>query len=105
MVSPRKSRRKSLCFSSTRTSTPARASNNPSIIPAGPPPAMQQLTCMREQPISDFGIRISFHPLELHILRGLFPHTKSEIRTPKSEILFSRLDSRFPVLSVTKLDQ
>ena len=42
MVSPRKSRRKSLCFSSTMTSTPARASRNPSIMPAGPPPAMQQ---------------------------------------------------------------
>src|SRR3990172_2676240 len=41
MVSPRKSRRKSACFSRTRTSTPARASRSPSIIPAGPPPAMQ----------------------------------------------------------------
>src|SRR5882724_10215618 len=47
MVSPRKSRKKSACFSSTTTSTPARANRNPSIIPAGPPPAMQQrvLTC------------------------------------------------------------
>src|SRR5262245_32897683 len=44
MVSPRKSRRKSECFSSTTTSTPARASRKPSIIPAGPPPAMQHLT-------------------------------------------------------------
>src|SRR3954470_21888056 len=42
MVSPRKSRRKSACFSRTTTSTPARASRNPSIMPAGPPPAMQQ---------------------------------------------------------------
>ena len=41
-VSPRKSRRKSACFSSTTTSTPARASRKPSIMPAGPPPAMQQ---------------------------------------------------------------
>src|SRR5688572_21643604 len=41
MVSPRKSRRKSACFSSTTTSTPARASSRPSIMPAGPPPTMQ----------------------------------------------------------------
>lgn len=39
-VSPRKSRRKSGCFSSTVTSIPARANSNASIIPAGPPPAM-----------------------------------------------------------------
>src|SRR5882762_10525920 len=44
MVSPRKSRRKSACFSRTKTATPARASSSPSIIPAGPPPAMQQRT-------------------------------------------------------------
>src|SRR5580700_1950807 len=42
MVSPRKSRKKSLCFSKTWTSTPARARRNPSITPAGPPPTMQQ---------------------------------------------------------------
>ena len=41
-MSPRKSRRKSACFSSTTTSTPARAKRKPSIIPAGPPPATQQ---------------------------------------------------------------
>src|SRR5258706_8555376 len=44
MVSPRKSRRNSACFSSTTTSTPARASKNPSTIPAGPPPTKQQRT-------------------------------------------------------------
>src|SRR4029077_5669950 len=44
MVSPRKSRRKSACFSNTTTSTPARAKSRPSIIPAGPPPAMQHRT-------------------------------------------------------------
>src|SRR5260221_1754015 len=43
MVSPRKSRRKSACFSSTMTAIPARARRKPSIIPAGPPPAMQQV--------------------------------------------------------------
>ncbi|GGZ06888.1 hypothetical protein GCM10010343_36110 [Streptomyces avidinii] len=42
-VSPRKSRRKSPCFSSTVTSTPARASNRASTIPAGPPPTTQQV--------------------------------------------------------------
>src|ERR1700754_3868359 len=41
-VSPRKSRRKSACFSSTTTSTPARASRKPSISPQGPPPTTQQ---------------------------------------------------------------
>src|SRR4051794_30589070 len=41
-VSPRKSRRKSACFSSTMTSTPARARRKPSIMPAGPPPTTQQ---------------------------------------------------------------
>ena len=46
MVSPRKSRRKSSCFSSTMTSMPARASRKPSIMPAGPPPAMQQRVVM-----------------------------------------------------------
>src|ERR1700704_1577896 len=44
MVSPRKSRRKSACFSRTSTGTPARASSTPAIMPAGPPPAMQQAT-------------------------------------------------------------
>src|SRR6516225_5880594 len=42
MVSPRKSRRKSPCFSSTTTSTQARASSNPNMSPHGPPPTMQQ---------------------------------------------------------------
>src|SRR4051794_25103526 len=44
IVSPRKSRRKSPCFSSTTTRTPARASSRPSIMPAGPPPTTQQFT-------------------------------------------------------------
>ena len=43
MVSPRKSRKKSLCFSRTVTSTPSRASRKPSMMPAGPPPTMQQV--------------------------------------------------------------
>ena len=43
-VSPRKSRRKSPCFSSTRTSTPERASSSPSTAPAGPQPAIQHVT-------------------------------------------------------------
>ena len=46
MVSPRKSRRKSACFSSTSTDTPARARSRPSIMPAGPPPAMQHRTVL-----------------------------------------------------------
>src|SRR6185437_3945607 len=51
-VSPRKSRRKSACFSNTVTATPARASRKPSIIPAGPPPAMQQVVLMEAAAIS-----------------------------------------------------
>ena len=43
MVSPRKSRKKSLCFSRTVTWTPARARRKPSMMPAGPPPMMQQV--------------------------------------------------------------
>src|SRR5882672_10638130 len=46
MVSPRKSRRKSACFSRTTTETPARARSNPNIMPAGPPPATTHCTCM-----------------------------------------------------------
>src|SRR5205085_12187606 len=42
-VSPRKSRKKSLCFSRTMTGTPSRPSRYPSITPAGPPPAIQQV--------------------------------------------------------------
>jgi hypothetical protein len=40
-VSPRKSPRKSRCFSNTTVSTPARSRRYPNIMPAGPPPAMQ----------------------------------------------------------------
>ena len=43
-VSPRKSLRKSPCFSSTTVRTPARPRRWPSIIPAGPLPAMQHWT-------------------------------------------------------------
>src|SRR5215469_12343365 len=49
-VSPRKSRRKSACFSRTTTRTPARARRKPSIIPAGPPPAMQH--CVLSEPFA-----------------------------------------------------
>src|SRR5262245_15896438 len=42
MVSPRKSRKKSACFSSTSTCKPVRANNRPSIMPAGPPPTIKQ---------------------------------------------------------------
>src|SRR5688572_22112597 len=47
-VSPRKSRRKSACFSSTSVSMPARASSSPSIMPAGPPPAMATFTWLTD---------------------------------------------------------
>ena len=43
MVSPRKSRRKSPCFSRTTTSMPARARRKPSTAPAGPHPAIAQV--------------------------------------------------------------
>src|SRR5436853_7860419 len=41
IVSPRKSRRKSACFSSTVTVRPSRSRRTASIIPAGPPPTTQ----------------------------------------------------------------
>src|SRR4051812_7381565 len=53
-VSPRKSRRKSACFSSTVTSTPARASRSPVTIPAGPPPMTTQLVRSVISTISPF---------------------------------------------------
>src|ERR1700722_4524304 len=56
MGSPRKSRKKSLCFSSTMTSTPARARRNPSMTPAGPPPTMQQVQCSLFAPPADGAI-------------------------------------------------
>jgi hypothetical protein len=43
MVSPRKSRSKSLCYSSNVTGTRCRANRSASIIPPGPPPTTQQL--------------------------------------------------------------
>ncbi len=43
MVSPRKSRKKSLYFSRTVTAMPWRARRKPSMMPAGPPPMMQQV--------------------------------------------------------------
>src|SRR5215212_9420963 len=48
MVSPRKSRKKSVCFSSTVTERPARVSNRASIRPAGPPPTMQQSSVLSD---------------------------------------------------------
>src|SRR5262245_2002459 len=42
MVSPRKSRKKSACFSRTSTCKPVRANNSPSIMPAGPAPTIKQ---------------------------------------------------------------
>jgi hypothetical protein len=65
MVSPRKSWRKSECFSNTSTSTPARARRSPSIIPAGPPPAMQHLADI------DF---IVGHPLPADATHGQLPY-------------------------------
>ena len=70
IVSPRKSRRKSACFSRTRTETPARAKRKPSIMPAGPPPAMQQLTVTSPASIALLVARLCPHPIH----RG--PHRK-----------------------------
>src|SRR5258706_983263 len=63
-VSPRKSRRKSACFSRTTTSMPARARRTPSIIPAGPPPAMQQRVFIRSS-CNDRSIRAVDRSLKL----------------------------------------
>src|SRR5438094_9174021 len=45
MLSPRKSRKKSACFSSTTTGAPARASKYPAMIPAGTPPTITHRAC------------------------------------------------------------
>src|ERR1700758_3385060 len=66
MVSPRKSRKKSACFSSTSTSTPARARSSPSIIPAGPPPTTQQRTATASS-ILDVLSAAVFHQLLLSL--------------------------------------
>src|SRR4029077_888602 len=58
MVSPRNSRSKSLCASSSVTGTPFRASSRASTMPPGPPPTMQQAVCSESMVcsvISDFG--------------------------------------------------
>src|SRR5262245_16645008 len=57
-VSPRKSRRKSACFSSTTTSIPARARSSPSIIPAGPPPAMHVTFAPAMPDLSSVGLAV-----------------------------------------------
>src|SRR5437660_12885076 len=62
MVSPRKSRRKSACFSRTMTPMPARASRKPSIIPAGPPPTMQHVVRMGPIPGSAPTAALTFEP-------------------------------------------
>jgi hypothetical protein len=45
-VSPRKSRRKSACFSATVTSSPWRSSSTAIMSPAGPPPTIMQSVSM-----------------------------------------------------------
>src|SRR2546422_3677274 len=62
IVSPRKSRRKSACFSSTRTSTPERANSSPSMIPAGPPPATQHRTETLSVAMGDLHYLLSLVP-------------------------------------------
>ena len=62
-VSPRKSRRKSPCFSSTVVGTPARAKSRPATIPAGPPPTMQRSFC--PSPMADNGSRF-LHKGKMH---------------------------------------
>lgn len=59
IVSPRRSRRTSSCFSSTRTSMSARASNSPCIIPAGLLPATQEFSSIvrRAHHVSSMGFR------------------------------------------------
>ena len=62
MVSPRKSRKKSACFSRTTISTPARARRKPSTIPAGPPPTMQQPVWMLWEVLSTIYSLIERNP-------------------------------------------
>src|SRR5205807_9557814 len=78
MVSPRKSRRKSSCFSSTIMGTPARASRKPSIMPAGPPPTMQHVVWMCPIPAPAPTAALTFEPGR-HVLVFAFElHAGSE---------------------------
>src|SRR5215471_11204075 len=71
MVSPRKSRRKSACFSRTSTSIPARASRYANIIPAGPPPAIQHVP--RDVDIVDPPPRMDHRPSSLTVIGRKLP--------------------------------
>src|SRR5919108_282031 len=74
-VSPRKSRRKSWCFSRTTTSMPARARSKPSIMPAGPPPTMAQVVSVVARCID--------HPYGVSVVMGLVGENPPEgLRPP-----------------------
>ena len=77
-VSPRKSRKKSACFSKTVTRTPARARSKPSIIPAGPPPTTAH-------PVVSMAIRYACDGRGGRGGRGGFTHAR-RFRTGAAEI-------------------
>src|SRR5579864_3924764 len=70
MVSPRKSRSKSLCCSNSVTGTRRRASRRASITPPGPPPTTQHVVCCESRTTSSVlelgagikGVVIKCHP-------------------------------------------
>src|SRR5580700_11721155 len=84
IVSPRKSRRKSACFSRTIVSTPTRARRNPSIIPAGPPPTMQQ---RQESVCGDSSmVHLPKKPIEAQYAgSSLQPVACAGLRSPRAE--------------------
>jgi hypothetical protein len=71
-------------FKRTTTSLPARASKNPAIMPAGPPPATQQPVVIFSEFLDSAGIAIGLYESlperrQIEITR-VFPHKKRLVR-------------------------
>ena len=96
MVSPRKSRRKSPCFSSTKTLTPARANRYPNIMPAGPPPAMQQRTeIFSDAMFFQFNERRLIRKMpvrDLSLDHGKYPVREKNFGDPHSIVMFAGVE-------------
>jgi hypothetical protein len=82
-VSPRKSRRKSPCFSRIVTGTPARASSRPATMPAGPPPTMMTGVNLSHNNLRSCRAK-SRHPSAVALRRGA-----SRLRSMRTGILLS----------------
>lgn len=93
---PAKITQESKCFSSTKTLTPARAGRYPNIMPAGPPPAMQQ----RREIFSDamffqFNERRLIRKIpvrELSLDHGKYPVGEKNFGDPRSIVRFAGVE-------------